>query len=430
MRNRLHIFLALLTVLVIAADAWIWLYGIGVRRDPAYRYRPASLADLYIPAETLRIAGFRIRGRNELEIRLLPPPADTGSWTVTDDRGHTRNCRGRYPQLLLLEKEHTYTVAGNATAPVLFFTIRVDYYPRELYARQNSAIGDTWRIVSASLPVGDYGRYRVSDFADPRVAATERQEVLRLLHEEAGIRATDSSREKIKKISTFLLTRLDGQRGIPAADLDRSSPLASYRCAVKGTSAIWCAQFAEIYALFANLAGVPTRLVSVSGRMDGVVLGAHGFTESYLRETGEWVYVDLFTRVVLVENDRGRLLNGVDLLLLPRSGSGRGITATVFRDRRLQRRPWPEVAPAVSAYLNPDATLVFSRPPLPLPVRWRRLEMAASTLMDPDLAFSLNTPRGGRYYLTLVLSWTGILLLLFWLFRLTPLALRRGSRQR
>ena len=421
-RTRIHI-LALITLFVLAADAWIWGYAISVRRDPAYRYRAAGVAELYIPSERQRISGFRILAEDRLEIRLVPAPPTHSRWAIRVDGEDAGGCDARYPRLPLRTEAHRYTVR-NTAKPDLSFTIEIDYYPHELYARYNATIGDTYRVVSASLPVGNYATLPVASFVDQDVPAGQRRQVEQILARDVGIRGNDPGRVKVEKIGRFLLAALDSRRGIPAPDLD-PSPLGSYQCARAGTSAIWCDQFARIFALFANVAGVPTRLVSVTGRLDGVMLGAHGFDESFLAESGRWAYVDLFSRVVLVEDAQGRLLNAVDLLMLQRAGVTSGVTALAFRDGRLQRLPYREVAPEIGRYLAPDATLVYSRGPLSLPGARQRLQRAVRTLLVPDLAFSLATPPGSRYLLTVLLGWSGLALLLFWLLFFLRAVLRR-----
>ncbi len=425
-RNPKFLFLVILTLPVLAADAWIWGYAINVRKDPAYRYRPAGIAELYIPREKMRISGFRILARDRLEIRLAPAAPAHGRWSVRADGQAVPATGSRYPRITLRTGVHSYTLR-NTAGPDHTFTVRIDYFSRELYARNNQTIGDTYRLISASLPVGRYRSHPLAAFAGRDISARERREAEKILAREIGIRAGDSDRERVEKIGRFLLTALDSRRGIPAPDLD-PSPLGSYRCALAGTSAIWCDQFARIYYLFANAAGVPTRRVSVTGRLDGVVLGAHGFTESLI--DGKWAYVDLFTRILEVENGTGTLLNAADLLMLRRVGSTGGITALVFRDGRLQRLPFSTVAPEISHYMAPDAILVYHRPLLPLPGSWNRIHKAARIMLNPDLAFSLATPSGSRYLLTVLLSWSGLLLLLFWLLFFTGRVLRRRRQEK
>ncbi len=416
--------LPLLTLAVLAATAWIWVVAIGIDGDPRYRYRPASLAELYIPARALRITGFSRQDRDRLTIRLAPEPPAGTRWTVRTDSGQPVTGTGPLPRLHLAPRLHTYAIHRQGDPAGPGFTVTIDYYPAELYAPANRTIGDTYRLVSASLPVGRYRVLPVSSFVGQKVTDREKIEVHRILTREIGVRPTDPDREKIEKIGRFLLAALDHRRGIPAPGLD-PSPLAGYRCAVAGTSPIWCAQFADIYALFANTAGVPTRLVSAGGRLDGVSLSAHGFAESYLAETGRWAYVDLFSRVVLVEDRSGRPLNAVDLFMLLQAGGGADMTALAFRDGELARVPLAEKIPDLAYYLTPDTTLIFDRPRFVFLRPWRRVHQAVKTLLAPDLGYSRAVPAGHRHLLTRLLTWSCLALLLYWV-----LVLAKTVRQR
>ncbi len=409
-------FFTLLTLGVVGAACYIWVYAIAIRKDTDFRYRAAGMAELYFPSESPAITGFRFPARGDLVLEISPAPTADSSWTIMADGGRPYTTTGMYPKISLLKKEHSYTIRRNSrqdlTSPVVW-TVRIDYFPRELYENYNDSLDDSYRIISSTIPVGNYQRHPLDAFVDNAYPRDDVREAKRILAEEVGITSSDTTKEKIEKIGLFVLSRLDDKRGIPAKGLSQEA-MGEYKCALDGTSKVWCVQFSRIYALFANVAGIPTRFVSLGGRVDGVALSAHGFTESFISETGQWVYVDLFSRILFVSNRHGRLLNTLDLFMLQLAGVDQGLSAMVFKDKALKRIPYTEVADAVAYYFNRDATFIFSRKKFQSLSRYRRLELAAKIVLNPDLSFSLNNS-SAKHFLAVGLFYAALFFSFIWL---------------
>jgi len=406
----------LLTLGVVAAACYIWVYAIAIRKDTDFRYRAAGIAELYFPSENPAITGFQFPARGELVLEISPVPAVDSSWTIMADGGSPYTTTGMYPKISLLKKDHSYTIRQNSrqdlASPVVC-TVRIDYFPRELYEDYNDSLDDSYRIISSTIPVGNYRKYPLDAFVDTAYSSDDVLETKRILTEEIGITSADTSKEKIEKIGLFVLSRLDDKRGIPAKGLSQEA-MAEYQCAITGTSKVWCVQFSRIYALFANVAGIPTRFVSLGGRVDGVALSAHGFTESFIQETGQWVYVDLFSRILFVSNSHGQLLNTLDLFMLQQAGVEQGLSAVVFKGNVLERVAYTEVADAIAYYFNRDATFIFSRKNFQLLKQYRRLELAVKIVLNPDLSFSLNNS-SGKYFLAVGLFYAALFFSFIWL---------------
>lgn len=390
----------LLTLGVVAVACYIWVYAIAIRKDTDFRYRAAGMAELYFPSENPAITGFQFPARGDLVLEISPTPAADSSWTIIADDGSPYTTTGMYPKISLLKKEHSYTIRQNGRqdliSPVVC-TVRIDYFPRELYEDYNDSLDDSYRVISSTIPVGNYQRYPLDDFVDNAYPRDDVLEAKRIIAEEIGITSADTTKAKIEKIGLFVLSRLDDKRGIPAKGLSQEA-MDEYKCALDGTSRIWCVQFSRIYALFANVAGISTRFVSLGGRVDGVALSAHAFTESFISETGQWVYVDLFSRILFVSNSHGKLLNTLDLFMLQQAGVEEGLSATVFKDDRIRRVPYAEVVDDIAYYFNRDATFIFSRKKFQLLKQYRRLELAVKIVLNPDLSFSLKNSSSKHFF--------------------------------
>jgi len=206
--------LLVITLVVMAFDGYIWLYTIVLAKNTDFRYRPAGLGELYIPAEMPSITALHVVGRKVLKVVLDPAPPVTTRWLISTDEGNVVRSEGRYPQLILADKEHLYRVRreGAGGSKLYDFTLRVDYFPRELYQKANPGLDDTFRIISSSLPVGVYRKHPLAAFVDDGISPADRREAARIVRDEIGIREAEPTKKKIEKIGLFILTRLDGIR--------------------------------------------------------------------------------------------------------------------------------------------------------------------------------------------------------------------------
>ena len=149
----------------------------------------------------------------------------------------------------------------------------------------------------------------------------------------------DSTEQKIVKLAEVILDRLDGTRGVPDQRWYEADSYEQFELIwQKELSGIYCTQFRHVYTSLANEAGIPTRIVHsrVTTGPDtrqmkrGRGVSDHNFAESYIAETGDWAFVDLDSKVVLVRGADGRYLNSIDLhdiFLGKRQGNDLELTA-------------------------------------------------------------------------------------------------------
>ncbi len=167
-----------------------------------------------------------------------------------------------------------------------------------------------------SIPLVSSTPFSLNDFTYPREDLPRDQ--LRSTEKmiaEMGVISDDSSSTKVHKIASALHQKLIPARGPPSPIMRHLSGFEQYQATIDGQSKVHCANHAEIFAHFATVAGVPTRLVDVGGTFNGVPAAAHAFAESYIEEQNTWAYVDMQLNVAMVSGINGRLLNGIDVLL-------------------------------------------------------------------------------------------------------------------
>lgn len=423
--NRKLLWLVLLTILLSACNIYVWIYEIRICKNFTFRYYHASYSELYYPQEMRGIIGFHIPKRDQVVIELSPPPADTGTWKIITDGISSYEVVGKYPKINLLNRLHTYKIVEkNSNTSQWSFTVKIDYAPRELYAKANNPTPDNYHIVYSTIPIGEYTKYPIHAFADNSSFEDDAIKVRQILKEKVNIQHNDSTKVKIEKLGIFLLNKLDDKRGIPSGEMDLSSPFTQYQYALSGKSGIWCSNFAAIYPFFANNAGIPTRVVSVGGRVDGVNISGHAFAESFIKETGQWAFVDLTSKKLFVTNSRGDFLNTLDIFHLNQMKVFGGVNASIFKDGKVSLVPYSDVNSSEEYYFSRDATFIFSKKKVNFIVLPRKIEQAFKMVADPDLAYSMRNSNT-NYYITVSLFYAELVVLLIWLLVLMNLLISR-----
>ena len=375
-------------------------------------YCPVTYKTLYVPADVPVLAGTRIveRGKVELRIEGAHSPA---RWKITDDTGESYSNDGPFPIVRLKEYKHTYELeaeGGAAAAPKI--SVMFGYYPSEYYKKGDRTQPDNYWIVSASIPMGKFRRLPLSFWSDPYnyIDAADREEAKRMLQDEIGLSDTDKTQTKIEKIACRLITKWKDCTGTPSDVIEKErSPLRILKMVLNGEGKIWCAQHALIYHFFANMAGLPTRLISLAGRIDTVITTGHAFTETFIPELGIWAKVDPSLNKLLILNSAGRPLGSADVYNAIVSGNISGLTARACRDEAAVTVPYSEVSGDDGYYFSPGAHLVFRRPGS------GARGWLVHYLFKPDFAYSLDASPLRRAYdwrRALFITWCASIVLL------------------
>lgn len=411
---------ALLFFLLAAAN--VVLYFARDKRDV---YVPASYKELYVPADVPALTGMRIPGRGRVELRIEMPSPPPG-WRVADDTGAAYEVPGRFPVVALRDQKHRYEITPLAApSPAPTFHIEFGYYSSEYYKKGGRTQKDNNWLVSADLPVGRFPRrplaFWAADYAD--LDPADLAEAKRLIRDEAGIGAADGEIDKIEKLAAWLIRSWTGQAGTPddAIEAERS-PLRVFQRVVAGKGKIWCSQHAKIYCFFANQAGLPTRLVSLGGRIDDVITTGHAFAETFLAGTGAWAKVDTSLNKLLVLNSAGRPLDSAEVYQAIVAGHLEGLTVRTFRDGAVVSEPYAGGSSADAYYYTPGANIIYH------PSRARTQGALSRYLFRPEYAFSLDGALQRRVYglrRTLFIAWAASALL-----AIAVLALKRRSAAR
>ncbi len=369
--------------------------GVYLTRDQRDFYYPSTHKTLYVPSDISALTGTRVVERGHVEFRIQS--SDTPSqWKITDDAGETYNSVGRYPVVKLKDYRHSYELEPlGGSIPGKKMIIQFGYYPSEYYKKGGRTQPDNYWLVSASIPVGQFKRYPLSfwasDYSD--IDQADRDEARRILREDIGVGNADNTVAKIEKIGCWLITQWQGCSGTPSDSIEKErSPLKIFQSVLSGQGKIWCSQHALIYHFFANMAGMPTRLVSLAGRIDNVITTGHAFAETFIPEQGIWAKVDASLNKLLILDPEGRPLNCADFYQAVLSGNVQALTARTCRDGAVVSLPYVEGMDADSYYYSYGSHLVFR------PARARNQSKIAKYLFQPDFAYSLDASRLIRVY--------------------------------
>lgn len=376
-------------ILVFSGIVNIWIF---MNKQNGYLYSHTDYARLYLPAETPAISGFKVTGRGKLEIRISPVQAD--GWQIAIDDGKKYEFTGKAPILQLQEGVHEYKLISYDK--LFSFSCKIDFFSSEAYQQIGYASPDSCHIISSSIPVACFRRYPVSYFAynESHYSSEEINEGKKILKDQAGICTEDSTEEKIFKIGTFLINKLESGKTNLEDEIKVLSPLQQYKRIAEGRSGFWCTNVAVIYTFFAVCADIPTRLVALSGMVNDVKLSGHIFTESFFNEKKQWVFIDVNSQCLFIKNNHGYLLNTLDIFDLTRTGMDHELRAKIVQKDKVVDVPYSEIISSISYYFSPSAVCVYYLPykdNYSLPAKIKRY------IITPDLAYSLDNSNLKHY---------------------------------
>jgi hypothetical protein len=161
-----------------------------------------------------------------------------------------------------------------------------------------------------------YSIDHISDWIDPRFYSQNSSEIQQniqvTLNNEIQLDPSSPSLEKSVKIGGYVLTALDDKRGQP-----NKIPFDSfYELWIKinqGKTSVFCYHFVAMYALFANSAGIPTRLVYISSFYQNKPQ-EHVVAESFISEKNKWIMVDLTRNQAYIKNQQGEIFDAYQVV--------------------------------------------------------------------------------------------------------------------
>ncbi len=305
-------------VLALGALAFIAVNFVGAFRDPRFRTpnwltRQAPEDEIFVPRDLPRLIDARELKDGHLRLSFSKD-VSARAWRVFrdgQDLGETRHADIVFPEgadgsgpregnVFRLEP-----TAGNA--PVV--NISVFLYPRTNYIKARLSWPNAYFRTALNLPLGYRGRpgYSLADWIglcpdDPDLARARSA-----MQGEVDFSAPVKERQEA--VFRFLMRHISHLDGLPDDALLNATPWVTWEKMRDGHKG-FCECKAVIYYLFANAAGIPTRLVDLQGTVGAMVLTGHYFCESWIADEQAWVMVDPHNRNIAgVRDPENRLMH-------------------------------------------------------------------------------------------------------------------------
>jgi hypothetical protein len=302
--------------------------------DPRWRVfdfnsRQASEIDIYAVAEVPVISSAKLVGHRKLRIGFQPP-IRTSSWTVKNAADGNVLSQGPHPDIQMPDSASNITyllVPGGVTLP-RDISILISFYPKENYHKAGLSWPDNYFAPYSSLRFSMKRPHSIDEWtgltpADPDVA-----EAGKLL--EGVIDPNAPVRTRLEQVFRFVMHEMRNSGGTPTDSVLNASPLETYNLLCSGKGKGFCENRALVFYLFANAAGVKTRLVDIAGKFGPLKLTGHYFCESWLPEQASWCIVDPMSSAAYVINTGGRLLSALDIKKLFDADNFTGCTVRTY----------------------------------------------------------------------------------------------------
>jgi hypothetical protein len=366
-------FFAGLALVCLAALVWMYLdtyefrprRTVGNAKDPRFRVvdfhsRQATEGEIYDVAEIPIIAGVREAGPRRLRFDFKPA-IRAAAWEVRDAADGRLISEGPDPEVAFPGEPGDLAVVLVPRGIKLLKEIRlvINFYPKEAYAAKGLSWPDNFWLKASSVPVGTRTPHSVDEWTGFSSADPELEEARRLLPEDLLVEGP--ALERSERVFRFVAEKLKDAGGTPSDAVQAASPLETYKLLVSGEGRGFCENRALVYYLFANAAGVKTRLVDMAGKVGPLKLTGHYFCESWIPEEGRWIYVDPQSGIASVRDPEGRLLHAVGVKKAFDAGAFSGCTLRTFdpAEGGMVTTAARTVAAALGEYISGRPVLAF-----------------------------------------------------------------------
>lgn len=352
----------LIGAMVLLALGWIG-HGLNVVGSGGVPARPVGQTTLYVPDERVKIIDAHLEDRRlTLTLRGLRTDDSIGQESVSLDLG---------PDLA------TYVVE----IP--------DFANTQSISLELADGVDGPLLVSSSVPiVGDTEILDLAFWTEGLLDREDEESLSRARVElSAALEGTESTTdlERVAALADWAYAEIGGAWGDPSPAARQMTGLQLMDAARRGEEELNCGPASKVFASYAVLAGIPTRLVALMGDRGDIPIARHTVAEAWLEDEGRWVVVDLVSGVRYYESLQQEPLNMQEVLdvwdvsgeagLNPILVTGSEPTDPYFALRR---------------HVSPEVLFFYQRPVHHLGAPYEKL-MAA--VLSPKLARSRNPSR-------------------------------------
>lgn len=323
-----------LALIFFAGGLWIFMHTYYLStdrtencpRDPRWRIfdynsRQGTENEIYCVSDIPSV-----RYVPEIEDRRLrfyfTPGIKASSWEVKSVTTGETIHKGQYPELVFTDKGHqdTYAFIPEGVTLPLPITMKVGYCPKEHYRGNGLMRPNDFEKYLSSIPFNFKTPYSIAEWVGMAPDDPEILEAREIMKDSVDVNLPTI--ERIEDVYLFVMRKLGTKSGgTPSNEVQAASPLETFKLLTTGKGVGWCENKCLCYYIFANAAGIPTRLVDCEGKFGALKLTGHYFCESWVPEEAKWCYVDPMMRVAHARNTKGMHLSTLDIKKLHDMGA-------------------------------------------------------------------------------------------------------------
>ena len=302
--------------------------------DPRWRVfdfnsRQATEGDIYNVAEVPVIS--KVKEVSPRRLRFwFTPPIKAKNWKVIDVETGKILTQGSKSEIQFSDSAYNGKLRFIPEGVPLLKDLCMDFsfYPKEEYRKKNLSWSDNFYTPTSEIPFSIRKPYSIDEWVGFSEDDPELIEAKKILGNR--INKTVSTLEQSEQIFKFVMNKIIDADGTPSDEVQSASPLETYNLFITGKGQGWCENKALVYYLFANAAGIKTRLVDRAGKFGPLKLTGHYFCESWIPEYAKWAYVDPQIQIANLRNHDGMPLHTIDLKKLVDLNALVGSVATVY----------------------------------------------------------------------------------------------------
>ena len=290
---------------------------VSASRDPRWRVvdssgRQATESEIYNVKDIPVVSKVFLSGPRRLQFEFSPT-ISSSTWRITLESDGKAVHEGHHPEIPFPDHPLTETYRFEPEGLTLNHPIgvKISFYPKEGYEKAGLSWPDNYFCPESSVPFAYENRYSVDDWAGISPDDPDLQTAQSILGDRIEVDAPTQYRAT--QVFCFVMGELEESGGIPSDKLQKASPLDTYYLMTQQGQKGFCENQALVYYLFANAAGVKTRLVDIAGKFGPLKLTGHYFCESWIPEEGRWCFVDPQSRIAYIKDGHGKPLSALKL---------------------------------------------------------------------------------------------------------------------
>lgn len=277
-----------------------------------YNSRQATVSEIYAVSEIPSVRSVQLTGKRRLRF-LFNTDFKPQAWKVTTKADGAVVSEGVHPELPFPDEPYSDTfiftpVGAQSPVPI---EITVSFYPQEKYAEAGLSWPDNYYTPSSTVPFSLKPSWSIDDWAGIAVDDPDIREARRIIEPEIDLNAPQDIRSG--QVFRFVMNAIKNSGGTPTDAVQNASPLETYRLLSSGEGKGFCENRALVYYLFANAAGIKTRLIDVAGKFGPLKLTGHYFCESWDESQMRWFLADPMSGVTRIKNTSGLLMSTLDI---------------------------------------------------------------------------------------------------------------------